>query len=221
MRSVCAAALAAISLLIAPAVAGAQGTQTGQTTTTPPPTAPPPATPPPTPVKPTPPPAAPRPGPARGLDFSVGYAVLHDSELATTFPAGWVAAFSDRVDRRFSVVGEVGGHYKTQTTSGVQYRDRIHAFLGGVRVGEYRRWRVAPFGQVLVGAAHLSQSALGLSASDTVLAIQPGVGVEVPGVVSNVGLRGQVDYRWLHRGDIGASASEIRASLSVVIPWPR
>ncbi len=117
-----------------------------------------------------------------------------DSSM-TKFPAGWYADAAFDVHPMVAVVGDVGGNYKTDNEGGQDFKIKVHEFVGGVRVHSAKNdMMVQPFGQVLVGLAHVGVSASGFSGSENDLAVIVGGGVNIMPKGSKVGFRGGVDY---------------------------
>lgn len=135
-------------------------------------------------------------------DLSVSYSALNDAEMDETFTTGWAASVAGYLTPWFSLVGEVGGHYKTFTESGVDVDVKFHSLLGGVRLGA-RGSRAMLFAQVLAGGtrgtAGVSVGTLSESESVQRFTIQPGIGVDVA-LGSRVGIRLQGDYRSVQDG---------------------
>jgi hypothetical protein len=126
-------------------------------------------------------------------DVAFGYSLMHDSELEETFPMGWSFAVNGNLNDMFSVVGEIGGNYKTIDAFGSDLNVSVHTFMGGPRFRN-ERGKVVPFAQVLAGMARGSVEYLGESENGTDFAIQPGGGVDVR-VTDRFGVRVQGDYR--------------------------
>lgn len=150
------------------------------------------------------------------LEVSGGYMFMRDFNgndalgEDLNFPAGWYASGAVNLSQWFGLVGEGAGSYKNDydfVMDGLTFsnRLRVYTFMGGPRF--FRKvGRVAPFGQMLVGAAHMrAKTALPdeyieifgartLSDTATNFAMQPGGGVTVF-LTERVGVRAQADYR--------------------------
>lgn len=126
-------------------------------------------------------------------DVAFSYSVLHDSEIEETFPKGWSAAVSQHLNSLFSVVGEVGGNYKSIDVFGEDLNMSVHSFMGGLRA-RTESGSMVPFAQVLAGVARAKVSFLGESEDGSDFAIQPGGGVDFR-VTERFGVRVQGDYR--------------------------
>ncbi len=149
-------------------------------------------------------------------DIAGSYSLLYDKDLSDAglgawMPVGWVVAGAVHLTSVVSVVGEVGGNYKTITIEGIDVSTNVYSFMGGVRFGSRANPKMVPFGQVLIGGARAggSTEAFGtnVGASTTGFAIQPGAGVDVF-VAPNIAVRIQGDYRLVRSG--GANSSEFR-----------
>jgi opacity protein-like surface antigen len=145
-------------------------------------------------------------------DVSVGYSILHDSDIEETFPMGWLVAGGINLGSNVALVGEAGGNYKTVSVLGTDVDLRVHSFLGGVRV-QGRQPKAMPFGQFLVGVAHGAYNVLGEGDSSNGFAMQPGGGVDIA-LSSSVGTRIQADYRII-RSD-GDTSNEFRVGFGLV-----
>lgn len=146
-------------------------------------------------------------------DVAFSYSVMRDQDLEETFPVGWVVAGAFNLNQWLGVVGEIGGNYKTLDTGLVDIDLSVHTFLGGARFGGRGSTSINPFGQVLVGLGRASGGAAGVSASDTGVVIQPGVGLDFS-LTNRLGVRVQGDYRAI-RND-GETTNEFRFAGGVV-----
>lgn len=145
-------------------------------------------------------------------DVAFSYSILHDSEIEETFPTGWLLAVNGNISRIFSVVGEVGGNYKTIDIVGTDVKLSVHSFMGGLRLRNETPHAV-PFAQFLVGGARGKAGVLGESASETSFALQPGGGVDIQ-LTDRVALRVQGDYRIVSRDE---TSTEFRFAVGAVI----
>jgi hypothetical protein len=148
----------------------------------------------------------------RAGDVAIGYSVLHDSDAEETFPMGWLFAGGVNLGSNVALVGEAGGNYKTVDVLGTDVNLRVHTFLGGIRVQNHQP-KVMPFGQVLVGLAHMGVSALGEGDSANGFAVQPGGGVDIP-LGSRMGARVQGDFRMIRSE--GDTSNEFRIGVGLV-----
>ncbi|HUR34870.1 MAG TPA: hypothetical protein VM032_13805 [Vicinamibacterales bacterium] len=161
------------------------------------------------------------------LDLSTGYGMTHDSGTKQMLPVGWfmgaglllkndlyVAGNND-----LSVVGEVSGSYKNTQVGIQQLEYRTHGFLGGLRMRRTVNARVAPFGQLLGGAACYCGTTQHPAGPATAFAWQLGGGADVR-LAPMIGLRVQGDFRDVRGSD--ESYHQYRISTGVVLQlWPR
>ena len=131
-------------------------------------------------------------------DISGGYRFLRTDGV--NFGMGWYADVTGHVTDVLSVVGEVGGTYKSlsESVAGITVNAdvKLHTFMGGAkfRVPVENR-SLVPFGQVLFGVGNARASASGgginISESSTDGAMGLSGGVDVSGG-RTLGLRVQV-----------------------------
>jgi len=136
---------------------------------------------------------------ARG-DVSGGYRFLKSE--GRSYPAGWYVDATGHINSVISIVGDIGGTYKSDSlsfgTSSQSLDARIYTFMGGVRVSASTRDPdVIVFGKALFGAANLrtTTTSLGvtLSRASTEPALSLGGGVDVNDLP--IGVR--VQMAWL------------------------
>jgi hypothetical protein len=142
------------------------------------------------------------------VDVSGGYNLLHVPDQ--TLPGGWYADVAGNVTPVVGVVGQVTGNYKNIDVAGLSVKERIHTFMGGVRVNAPSASGVVPFGQALFGDAHFS----GDQASSDDAALQLGGGVKFMPAGSTVGAQVGIDYVRIF-GD--ADSNAFRFAAGVVI----
>jgi Outer membrane protein beta-barrel domain len=112
------------------------------------------------------------------VDFAVGYALMHDSDVDGSFPVGWFATVGKEMTSSIAIVGDVSGNYKSiEVAPGVNASLKVHTFTAGPRWAE-AHGQVTPWLQALVGIAHMTGSVAGFGTSDNGLAIVPGVGID-------------------------------------------
>ena len=104
----------------------------------------------------------------------------------------------------FALVGEIGGSAKTLANSGSADLDAsLYTFLGGPKITVSSTIPVAPFVQILFGAAHgtlsVGSSSSNLSISGTHFAIQPGAGIDF-NPSPRFGIRLEADGRGIQNG---------------------
>jgi hypothetical protein len=146
------------------------------------------------------------------VDLAGGYSFLNDQDLEDNLH-GWVASAAGNVNRWFAVVGEIGGNYKTIDVLGTDVKFSVYSFMGGPRFMG-RPGKVAPFGQLLMGAVRGSVSVLGESESVSDFALQPGGGVDF-WLTQSFGIRIGGDYRRIFAEDEGSD--EFRFYTGVVL----
>jgi hypothetical protein len=151
------------------------------------------------------------------IDFSAGYGATYDSASGRTLPVTWLLSLGLGVHPRASLVGEIGGGYARYTKDGFEVEQRIHTFLGGVRVpvSHYRTSTV--FVQGLVGAGCYCGSTASGGPALKGVALQGGAGVDVP-LVPRLALRGQFDVRSVR--DRGTAFTQTRIAVGAVVGWP-
>ncbi len=121
-------------------------------------------------------------------DVSGGYRFLRSEGV--NFGAGWYVDVAGHLTDVVSVVGDVGGTYKSlsETIQGITISAdvQLHTFMGGARFrAAMLNRRIVPFGQVLFGAGNATTSASGggisISESSTDGAMMFSGGVDVNG----------------------------------------
>ena len=158
------------------------------------------------------------------VEISAGYQVLH--ALNDTLPVGWYVDLAGNVNRWFGIVGEIGGAYGTKgeaisISQTVDVTSKLHTFMGGVCLSARINRRIILFHPVLIGGAQASVStdAVGvtLRPSETKLALQPGIGVNLM-ITDKVGVQAAVDYRRVFLGDDRGAENESRFTIGIVVP---
>lgn len=144
-------------------------------------------------------------------DFALGYVYMHDNDLSTDFPAGWMVSAAGHVTSWFALVGEVSGSYKTYNLPSADVSLSLHTFSFGPRFGVTEQSPISPFLQVLFGVGHgsagISTSNVGVVFTGNDFLVQPGVGIDF-NTSRNMGLRLEGDVRVLQAS--GASHGEWR-----------
>jgi opacity protein-like surface antigen len=161
------------------------------------------------------------------VEASAGYAYLRDTTIEEDFPAGWYFSAAANLSTWFGLAGEVtGAHKESIDFAPATAKANLYTFMGGPRFF-FKRGRIVPFAQALVGAAHLQWNAtapigaLDPTDSDTKFAFQPGGGVTVI-LSEHVSVRGAVDYRRIvfTTDDFDEEDdSQIRVIAGVVFGW--
>lgn len=131
----------------------------------------------------------------RAGDVALSYSTLRDYELRETFTKGWVVSAAGHLWRGLSLVGEVGGNYRTLSFGETDFDLSMHAYLGGIRIRREHR-AVTPFAQVLAGMARAAVSSPDGGESDYAFALQPGGGVDIR-ITDRLAVRVQGDYRFI------------------------
>jgi Outer membrane protein beta-barrel domain len=165
-----------------------------------------------------------QPARADGGDITAGYSYLYDSDSSTGFPAGWFLSAGANITDAFAVVGDVSGHYKSESASSggvtVSASTHIYTFLAGPRVVG-RSGPLGFYGQFLVGAARaaggatatLGGTTVSANASDTEFCYAPGAGLDF-GVGSNAAARIGVSERLIH--STSGTSKEFQLQLGLV-----
>ncbi len=117
------------------------------------------------------------------FELGVGYQYMHDSKSSLDFTRGWVLSAGADVASWFALVGEIGGSSKTLASAGSTDVDAsLYTYLGGPKITASAKAPVAPFVQILFGAAHgalsVGSPSSNLSVSGTHFAVQPGAGID-------------------------------------------
>ena len=154
-------------------------------------------------------------------DISAGYRFIRSDGV--NFPKGWYFDVTGHVTDVVSIVGDVGGTYKSEsaTEGGVTFSAdaRIHTFMGGVKVRALMvNPNVVPFGQILFGAGNAKFTAGGggltLSESSTDPVMNLSGGLDVSGGRA-VGVRAQVG--WLRIFEDGDGSNAFQFSIGATI----
>lgn len=129
------------------------------------------------------------------FEIAAGYSAAYDPRDAVTLPAGWIVGAAIPITAAVSAVADVSAQYKTVPLFTSDARLSVHTITGGVRAAA-RIGRLTEFAQLLAGVARTSGSAFGATSTATTLAVQPGVGVDVP-LARAWAARAQIDVRIL------------------------
>ncbi len=143
-------------------------------------------------------------------DVSMGYSFLRLGGSGGVNQQGGTISFAGNLNNWFGIVGDFGAYHSSPHGLSLN----TYTFLVGPRFTANRKGSASPFVQVLVGGAHLTASAAGLSGGATPFAMGAGGGVDLR-VSRNVALRPQIDYLALRSG--GETLNTLRGSFSVVI----
>jgi hypothetical protein len=171
-------------------------------------------------------------------EVSGGYRYLYiggsDDADGTSVPKGWYVDVAYPITPMLSIVGDVGGHYKSESETfsegGVTItgtaKANVHTFLGGVRLSRRNNPRFTPFAQVLFGTGRAAASLeatvdvggvpfdSSFDESDTEAALSVGGGVNVGAGSFVVRLQGE----WLKILS-DDSGNAFRFGAGVVIPF--
>jgi hypothetical protein len=119
----------------------------------------------------------------RRVELAGGYSLMRDYEGDATFPGGWFASVAADVAGPLTLVGDASGSYKSMGGLDINVSTNIHTFMGGPRLA-WRAGRVAPYVQVLLGAARFSTTFTlpgeRLSDAKNYFAMAPGGGIDIP-----------------------------------------
>ncbi len=126
-------------------------------------------------------------------------------------PAGWHASVAGNINEWFGIAGDFSGHYKD--IMGVD--TSAHSFTFGPRITSRGDENFQPFAHAQFGAARISASALGISVSDTVFAMNLGGGVDIKAGDRFSWRAAQFDYVLTRFG--GESQNNFRFSTGIVI----
>ena len=130
---------------------------------------------------------------------------------------GGSASIAYHANGWLSAVADFGGYHASDIL-GTGVNGTLSTYLFGPRVS-YRRSRITPFGQLLVGAAHVGDSGLGFLASSNSFAMSLGGGLDVR-VSRRFSIRpAQVDYLLTRFDELGAGGrtqNNLRLSTGVV-----
>jgi hypothetical protein len=140
-------------------------------------------------------------------DVSAGYRFMRSEGVS--YPAGWYVDATAHLNTLLSVVGEVGGAYKSDSIEIGAFSQsvdaKVHTFLGGVKARAVTMDEdVIAFGQALLGVANqrltTTSGSIRLSRSTTDPAFSLSAGVDVNDLP--VGLRFQIGWvRAFEEGD--------------------
>ena len=140
-------------------------------------------------------------------DVSAGYRFMRSEGVS--YPAGWYFDATAHLNTLLSIVGDVGGAYKSDSidvgTFSQSVDARVHTFMGGVKARAVTKDEdVIAFGQALFGVANqkltTTSGSIKLSRTTTDPALSLSAGVDVNDFP--VGLRFQIGWvRAFEEGD--------------------
>ncbi|HTS12594.1 MAG TPA: outer membrane beta-barrel protein [Candidatus Limnocylindrales bacterium] len=146
---------------------------------------------------------------APAADVSVGYSYFRLGGSGGTNQNGASGSFAYNASDWLGIVGDFGGYHSSP--SGVDLNTLTYMF--GPRLSYRSSESYTPFGQVLLGGAHVTGSYGGASASTNSFAVSLGGGVDVH-LSGPLALRPQVDYVLLRSN--GSNANCVRLSAAIV-----
>lgn len=175
-------------------------------------------------------------------EVSAGWRLLHisgsDADDVTgaeddgvNLPKGWYFDVAVPFTPMLSIVGDIGGNYKSETESfteqGVTFtgtaKANVHTFLGGIRLRATANPRVSPFAQFLFGVARATASVeatvggvplIDFEESGTEAAMSLGAGVNL--AAGSLGVRVQAEWLKILEDDSG---NAFRFGVGIVIPF--
>jgi hypothetical protein len=175
-------------------------------------------------------------------EVSAGWRLLHISGSDTedvsgteddgvNLPKGWYFDVAVPITPMLSIVGDIGGNYKSESVSfteqGLTFsgtaKVNAHTFLGGIRLRSTDNPRVTPFAQILFGAARGSASVeatvggvelIDLDESGTDAALSLGAGINL--AAGSVGVRLQAEWLKILEDESG---NAFRFGAGIVIPF--
>ena len=164
---------------------------------------------------------------------------LDAAGVGTFFPVGWFFEASAPVSSGLTLVGQLGGHYRSESAAvtfmGIpgadDYSLKVHSFLAGARVVGRRADGLTAFFHILAGATHvgltLSSAAavrgtlvplLGADGATTDFTLQAGGGWDYP-LPARRSARVTVDY--LRLSTVDAPTHRVRVAVGWVLPLAR
>jgi len=142
-------------------------------------------------------------------DLAVGYSYFREGFNDGVNANGGTLAFTGYANRWLGITGDFGVYH----ASPFGISANTYTYLVGPRVARRSSERVAPFAQALLGGAHLTAGAGGISGSANGFAWSAGGGID-PGPSRRIAFRPQFDYIGIHTG--GGTINTARASASIV-----
>jgi len=142
-------------------------------------------------------------------DLSVGYSFHREGFIDGINANGGAVAFTGYANRWLGITGDFGAYH----ASPFGISANTYTYLVGPRFAYRNSDRIVPFAQVLVGGAHLTAGASGVSASTNGFAWSAGGGVDL-GLTHHLAFRPQFDYIGIRVGS--NTLDTVRASASIV-----
>jgi hypothetical protein len=147
---------------------------------------------------------------AQSADVSVGYSYFRLGGSGGVNQNGVSGSLAYNANNWLGLVGDFGGYHASPGGGSLN----TYTFLLGPRFTLRNPTKINPFVQGLVGGAHLTASAGGISTSTNAFAYSFGGGVDL-GVLPHLAFRPQVDYVGLRNS--GVTTNCTRISISAVI----
>jgi hypothetical protein len=162
------------------------------------------------------------------------YIAGSDGEDGTNLPRGWYVDVALHLNDMFSVVGDVGGNYKSEDVDEVfqgisvsgEADASIYTFMGGLRVRASRNPMLSPFAQILFGGIHagfdveassvVNGQTITVSDSDSQSEGAMSIGGGINLGTRWVGIRVQADWLKVFEEDSG---NAFRFAVGVVVPF--
>jgi len=142
-------------------------------------------------------------------DLSLGYSYHRQGFSDGINANGGTIAFTGYANRWLGITGDFGAYH----ASPFGISANTYSYLAGPRFAHRNSDRVAPFAQLLVGGAHLTAGANGISASTNGFAWSAGGGIDL-GFTHHLAFRPQFDYLGIRVGS--NTLNTARASASIV-----
>lgn len=142
-------------------------------------------------------------------DASIGYSFFRIGGSGGSNQNGVSGSAAYNLNNWFGIAGDFGGYHSSPQGVGLT----TFTYMFGPRLTYRTDSKINPFAQVLLGGAHMSASAGGVSASTSPFAYSFGGGADF-NVTENVSFRPQVDYVGLRSN--GSTENCARISAAVV-----
>lgn len=143
------------------------------------------------------------------VDASVGYSFFHLGGSGGSNQNGISGSVAYNVNNWFGGVADFGGYHSSPFGAGLT----TYTYMFGAR-GSYRSAsKVTPFGQFLLGGAHLTASSYGTSGAINAFAYSFGGGADIS-LTDKAAIRPQVDYVGLRTS--GSTLNCARISIAIV-----
>jgi len=140
------------------------------------------------------------------VDLSAGYSYLRGGGVNEN---GGSISLAGYFNDWIGVVGDVGYYHGSPAGASIN----TETYMFGPRISTGRNGKIAPFAQVLFGAAHVAAGFGGFTASGNAFAYSVGGGIDY-GILPHVALRPQIDYIGMRSG--GVTLNNGRFSVSIV-----